>query len=102
MLFNCLHLPNVAAGSSITEGEYRSTKIKPKVKSNPVEGSGNPFQYDSSSSEDEPEDGSTGAALGLAPGGWSQTRKFFLQAGDGRLSGNIEELNTSTCGTFTA
>jgi len=66
--------------------EYSTSQIKPKTKSNPMETSSNPFHYDSSSSEDEAEDGSTVAPLGGGPAGWSQTRKFFLQPGDGCLN----------------
>ena len=48
----------------------------------------NPFRYDSSSSEDEAEDGSTVQSLGVAAGGgWTQARKFFLQKDDPRLNG---------------
>ncbi|XP_037069619.1 probable RNA-binding protein CG14230 [Pollicipes pollicipes] len=73
------------------EAEYKTSKIKNKTKMPPTDGAAtNPFQYDSSSSEEEAEGGAITGSLGGTGGGWSQTRKFFLQPDDARLTEGAE------------
>ncbi|KAF0302801.1 Nucleolar protein 8 [Amphibalanus amphitrite] len=79
------------------EDEYKTSEIKEKKKRHSVEGAAaNPFRYDSSSSEDEAEDGSTVQSLGVAAGGgWTQARKFFLQKDDPRLEEGLEWVRSA-------
>ena len=72
------------------EDEYKTSDIKTKTKQPAALGgaAANPFRYDSSSSDEEPEGGSTVQSLGVAAGSaWTQTHKFFLQLNDPRLDG---------------
>ncbi|XP_043194911.1 probable RNA-binding protein CG14230 [Amphibalanus amphitrite] len=79
------------------EDEYKTSEIKEKKKRHSIEGAAaNPFRYDSSSSEDEAEDGSTVQSLGVAAGGgWTQARKFFLQKDDPRLEEGLEWVRSA-------
>ena len=81
----------MSSDDEAAEEEYKTSAIKTKTKRPVVEAAAaNPFRYDSSSSEDEAAEGSTESPLGLAAGGgWTQTRKFFLQTDDPRLKGKF-------------